>query len=88
MSDPVHGHYRTKEEVQEQKEQDPIRSYAGILTGRGIIDQAALNALDRKAREVTDQAIQFADASPEPSPEALFEDVYSMPYGPFTRSEQ
>jgi pyruvate dehydrogenase E1 component alpha subunit len=88
MSDPVHGHYRTREEVQEQKEQDPIRSYAGLLTARGIIDQAALDALDRKAREVTDQAIQFADASPEPSPEALFEDVYSMPYGPFTRSEQ
>ena len=88
MSDPVHGHYRTKEEVQEQKEQDPIRSYVGILTGAGIIDQKTLEDLDRKAREVTDQAIQFADASPEPSPDALFEDVYSMPYGPFTRSEQ
>jgi pyruvate dehydrogenase E1 component alpha subunit len=86
MSDPVHGHYRTKEEVQEQKELDPIRSYAGILTGAGIIDAPALEALDRKARDVTEQAARFADASPEPSPDALFEDVYSMPYGPFTRS--
>jgi len=88
MSDPVHGHYRTKEEVQEHKEQDPIRSYVGILTGAGIIDQQVIEDLDRKAREVTEQAIQFADASPEPSPDALFEDVYSMPYSPFTRSEQ
>jgi pyruvate dehydrogenase E1 component alpha subunit len=88
MSDPVHGHYRTKEEVQEQKEQDPIKAYAGILTGAGIIDQKVIEDLDRKARGVVDQAIQFADASPEPPPEALFEDVYSMPYGPFTRSEQ
>jgi pyruvate dehydrogenase E1 component alpha subunit len=88
MSDPVHGHYRTKEEVQEQKEQDPIRTYVGHLTQAGIIDRKALEDLDRTAREVTEQAIQFADASPEPPPDALFEDVYSMPYGPFTRSEQ
>jgi len=88
MSDPVHGHYRTKEEVQEQKQQDPIRSYVDVLKAAGIVDQQAVEDLDRKAREVTEQAIQFADASPEPSPDALFEDVYSMPYGPFTRSEQ
>ena len=88
MSDPVHGHYRTKEEVQEQKEQDPIRPYADILKAAGLVDQQAVEDLDRKAREVTEQAIQFADASPEPSPDALFEDVYSMPYGPYTRSEQ
>jgi len=88
MSDPVHGHYRTKEEVQEQKEQDPIRSYVDVLKAAGIVDQRLVEELDRKAREVTEQAIQFADASPEPSPDALFEDVYAMPYGPFTRSEQ
>jgi pyruvate dehydrogenase E1 component alpha subunit len=88
MSDPVHGHYRTKEEVQEQKEQDPIRSYVNILTGADLVTQQAVEELDRKARAVVDQAIQFADASPEPSPDAVFEDVYSMPYGPYTRSEQ
>jgi pyruvate dehydrogenase E1 component alpha subunit len=88
MSDPVHGHYRTKEEVQEQKEQDPIRSYVDVLKAAGIVDQRLVEELDRKAREVTEQAIQFADASPEPPPDALYEDVYSMPYGPFTRSEQ
>jgi pyruvate dehydrogenase E1 component alpha subunit len=87
MSDPVHGHYRTKEEVQEQKEQDPIRTYVGHLTRAGIVDQQAIESLDAKARAVTEQAIQFADASPEPSPDALFEDVYSVPYGPFTRSD-
>jgi pyruvate dehydrogenase E1 component alpha subunit len=88
MSDPVHGHYRTKEEVQEQKEQDPIKAYAGVLTGAGVIDQTVIEDLDRKARGVVDQAIQFADASPEPPADALYEDVYAMPYGPFTRSER
>lgn len=86
MSDPVHGHYRTKEEVEGQKQMDPIRSYFNTLTAAGLIDQAGLEELDRKARAVTDAAIQFADASPEPSVDELYEDVYAEPYGPFRRS--
>lgn len=87
MSDPVHGHYRTKEEVEGQKQMDPIRAYFTTLSEAGIVDQAGLEALDRKAREVTDAAIQFADASPEPSVDELYEDVYAEPYGPFRRSK-
>ena len=86
MSDPVHGHYRTKEEVEGQKQMDPIRSYFTTLSAAGLIDQAGLEELDRKARAVTDAAIQFADASPEPSVDELYEDVYAEPYGPFRRS--
>ena len=88
MSDPVHGHYRTKEEVEGQKQQDPIKGYFEHLKAAGLVDQAVLEALDRKARDVTEQAVQFAEASPEPSADALFQDVYAEPYGPFTRSEQ
>lgn len=88
MSDPVHGHYRTKEEVEEQKQMDPIRAYFTTLAEAGLVDQKELEALDRKARAVTDAAIQFADASPEPSVEELYEDVYAEPYGPFRRSHR
>ena len=35
MSDPVHGHYRTKEEVEEQKLQDPIGRYFERLAAKG-----------------------------------------------------
>jgi pyruvate dehydrogenase E1 component alpha subunit len=87
MSDPVHGHYRTKEEVEEQKQQDPIKAYFGRLLAAGLIDQAGLEQLDREAREVVERAIQFAEASPEPSADDLYADVYSEPYGPFRRSE-
>jgi pyruvate dehydrogenase E1 component alpha subunit len=85
MSDPVHGHYRTKEEVESQKQQDPIRTFFEHLKQAGIADQGMLEDLDRQAREVTEKAIQFADASPEPSPDELYEDVYAEPYGPFIR---
>ncbi|HSK09615.1 MAG TPA: pyruvate dehydrogenase (acetyl-transferring) E1 component subunit alpha [Vicinamibacterales bacterium] len=86
MSDPVHGHYRTKEEVEEQKMKDPIRRYFEALKGEGAIDQARFEEIDAEVRAVVDQAIEFADNSPEPSPEALYEDVYADPYGPYTRS--
>jgi pyruvate dehydrogenase E1 component alpha subunit len=88
MSDPVHGHYRTKEEVEGHKQQDPIKAYFEHLKTAGLADQALLEEMDRKARAITDQAVQFAEASPEPSPDELYQDVYAEPYGPFTRSEQ
>jgi pyruvate dehydrogenase E1 component alpha subunit len=84
MSDPVHGHYRTREEVEEQKQQDPIRRFFDQLSGAGVLDQPGFEDLDREAREIVDQAVAFADASPEPSADALYQDVYSMPYGPYT----
>jgi pyruvate dehydrogenase E1 component alpha subunit len=83
MSDPVHGHYRTREEVEAQKQQDPIKTFYEHLSRNGLIDQPGLEAMDRNAREIVDRAIEFADASPEPSTDALYQDVYSVPYGPF-----
>jgi len=88
MSDPVHGHYRTKEEVEGHKQQDPIKQYFEHLKAAGLATQALLEELDQKARAVTEQAVQFAEASPEPSADELYQDVYAEPYGPFTRSEQ
>jgi len=87
MSDPVHGHYRTKEEVEAQKQQDPIRAYYGHLLAAGLIDQPGLEQFDAQARAEVEKAIQFADASPEPSADDLYSDVYSEPYGPYRRSE-
>jgi pyruvate dehydrogenase E1 component alpha subunit len=86
MSDPVHGHYRTKEEVEGQKLQDPVRGYFDRLAAQGVIDQKGLEELDAEVRKIVDEAVEFADHSPEPSPQALYEDVYAEPYGPYTRS--
>ena len=87
MSDPVHGHYRTKEEVEEQKLKDPIRRYFKRLSDRGLLDQAGFERMDAEARAVVDAAVAFADASPEPEAGALYDDVYSRPYGPYTLSK-
>jgi pyruvate dehydrogenase E1 component alpha subunit len=87
MSDPVHGHYRTKEEVEEQKLKDPVRRYFEQLKAAGVFDQAGLEEMDAQIRKIVDDAVEFADASPEPSADALYEDVYSEPYGPYSRSQ-
>ena len=75
MSDPLHGVYRTKEEVEEQKQRDPITQMAHKLTGDGVLDQAGLDALDAEIRAEVEAAVQFADQSPDPEPGALLNDV-------------
>ncbi len=87
MSDPVHGHYRTRQEVEEQKQRDPIRHFFEQLSAQGVIDQAGFEEMDRKVRQTVEEAIKFADESPQPAPEALYENVYANPYGPYTRTE-
>lgn len=78
MSDPVSGTYRSKEEVEGKIERaDPIRLLADRLKAAGHLDQEALEAMDAQAREASQDAFDFADASPAPDPEALYTNVYA-----------
>ena len=71
MSDPLHGVYRTKEEVEEQRKRDPISQLAGKLKEEGVLDEAGLDALDAEVRAETEDAVRFADQSPDPDPAEL-----------------
>ena len=77
MSDPIHGHYRTKEEVDEQRKRDPITTWGDRLTAAGVIDAAGIAALDAEATAEAEDAVKFADEAPEPAPEELWSDVYA-----------
>src|SRR5207247_10741345 len=70
-SDPLHGVYRTKDEVEEQKKRDPISQLALKLKEDGALDQAGLDALDAEVRAEVEEAVKFADASPDPDPGEL-----------------
>jgi pyruvate dehydrogenase E1 component alpha subunit len=76
MSDPIHGHYRTREEVEDQRKRDPIAVWSQRLTEDGLMDQASVKALDKQVMETVDDAYQFADQAPDPEPDALYRDVY------------
>ncbi|HET7248445.1 MAG TPA: pyruvate dehydrogenase (acetyl-transferring) E1 component subunit alpha [Gemmatimonadales bacterium] len=71
MSDPLHGVYRTKDEVEEQKKKDPILQLSHRLRQDGAIDQAGLDALEAEVRAEVEDAVRFADESPDPAPEEL-----------------
>jgi pyruvate dehydrogenase E1 component alpha subunit len=77
MSDPIHGHYRTKEEVEAHRKRDPIILWSERLTSEGLIDDAAIERLDAEVKAEVQDAYDFADQAPDPEPEALFEDVYA-----------
>jgi pyruvate dehydrogenase E1 component alpha subunit len=65
--------YRTRDEVAEWQQRDPIRRWANAL---GLSDDA-LKVRENIAKSRIDQAVAFADASPEPRVEDVLEGVYA-----------
>jgi pyruvate dehydrogenase E1 component alpha subunit len=78
MSDPVHGVYRTKDEVEEAKKKDPIRIFIDQLQEHDLVSDDELNEMDRRVHEEVDAAAEFAENSPEPDAEELYNDVYAQ----------
>jgi pyruvate dehydrogenase E1 component alpha subunit len=77
MSDPVHGHYRTKGEVEEHKRHDPIKLFTASLEAIGQLTQEEVEEMDRKVKEVVEDAVAFSERSDFPQPSELHTDVYT-----------
>jgi pyruvate dehydrogenase E1 component alpha subunit len=77
MSDPVHGVYRTKEEVEQHKEKDPIRRFIDQLLEADLLTEDELQATDKRVNEEVEDAADFADHSPEPALDTLYDHVYA-----------
>jgi pyruvate dehydrogenase E1 component alpha subunit len=75
MSDAVSGTYRTKEELEEYRKRDPIAVLRDQLMQAGELTEAELTEMDEKVKATVQDAWDFADASPEPPLDALYEDV-------------
>jgi pyruvate dehydrogenase E1 component alpha subunit len=76
MADPEQ--YRTKEEVARWRERDPLPVFGQLLVREGVIDEAERERIDERAIARVDAAVEFADASPFPAPESLYNDVYVL----------
>lgn len=74
MGDPER--YRKTEEVKKYQENDPIGIYRRYLVEHNVITEAELDMIDDRIEQEVNEAVQFAENSPEPGPEALFENVY------------
>ena len=77
MSDPIHGHYRTKEEVEDQRKRDPIGVWSQRLIAEGLTDEAAVKALDKEIVVEVEDAYRFADEAADPEMGELYRDVYA-----------
>jgi pyruvate dehydrogenase E1 component alpha subunit len=76
MSDAVSGTYRTKAELEEHMKRDPIVLLRTHMMERGELNDDELHKMDDEIKAVVQDAWDFADKSPEPPLEALYEDVY------------
>ena len=77
MSDPVHGVYRTKEEVEEHKERDPITRFIELLKDHGELSDDELQEMDREIQEIVAASAEFAENSPEPGVDELYRHAYA-----------
>jgi pyruvate dehydrogenase E1 component alpha subunit len=75
MSDAVSGTYRTKAELEEYMKRDPIMVLRMQMQEAGEIDDAGMTKLDEELKALVQDAWDFAEKSPEPPLESLFEDV-------------
>ncbi|MHB8234762.1 MAG: pyruvate dehydrogenase (acetyl-transferring) E1 component subunit alpha [Solirubrobacteraceae bacterium] len=76
MADPEQ--YRSKEEVAQWRQRDPIPAFGQQLVADGVLDDDALAQIDEQAIARIDAAVAFAEASPYPPPESLYDDVYVL----------
>jgi pyruvate dehydrogenase E1 component alpha subunit len=77
MGDPER--YREKDEVKKWEEEDPIGIFRKYLMEEGIATEAELDEQDAEAERIVQEAVDFAEASPEPDDDALFEHIYAEP---------
>ncbi len=76
MSDPAHGHYRTKAEIDEHKKNDPIFQLTQEMIQASEMTPSDLTKMEAEIAGIVQEAVDFAEASPEPALSALTEDVW------------
>jgi pyruvate dehydrogenase E1 component alpha subunit len=74
MADPEL--YRLKEEIEEAKRRDCIERLKRQMMETGMLDEAGFAEIDARAQAVVDEAVEFAERSPQPSLDTLFDHLY------------
>ncbi len=70
--------YREREEVEEWRERDPIESFARRCIEAGVLGERELREVREKAEATVLAAVEFAEASPEPALDTLYENLYVL----------
>ena len=81
MSDPQK--YRSKEEVEEYKDKDPIDHVLKVLTEQYKVSEADIEVINDRVKNEVEECVKFAEESPWPSDDELLKDVYVQQDYPF-----
>ena len=81
VSDPQK--YRTKDEVEEYKDQDPITKVTKTILDNNFATEGELKAIDDKITLIVDASVKFAEESPWPDDSEVYKDVYIDQNYPF-----
>src|SRR5229473_3085403 len=77
MSDP--GNYRTRAEIEKYQERDPIKVFTATLKENGFLTDQEIADFETQVKAEVEQAVRFAEKSPEPDPKELYTNVYANP---------
>ncbi len=81
MSDPAK--YRTKEEVDEYKAKDPIEATLKVIRENKYATDLEIEEIEKRVKDVVDDAVKFAEESPYPDASELYKDVYAQSDYPY-----
>lgn len=81
MSDPQK--YRTKDELEEYKEKDPIEHVMKVLKDQYKVEDAEFDTIIDRVKAEVDDCVKFAEESPWPDDDELLKDVYVQEDYPF-----
>ena len=84
ISDPAK--YRTKVEVEDYKQQDPIEQVRTTIITQQLADEGVLDNIAQQVKQQITDAVAFADSTSFPSPSAAYEDVYAQQDYPFLKN--
>jgi pyruvate dehydrogenase E1 component alpha subunit len=81
MSDPAK--YRTKEEMEEYKQQDPVETSLAKLKNDFGVNEKEIEIINERVKAEIDEAVKFADESPLPDDSEMYKDIYAEDNYPF-----
>ena len=83
MSDAQH--YRTKDEVKEYQKIDPINTTLDLILKNNYANEKDIEAINNDVKNIISEAVKFAEESPFPSVNDLYDSVYEQPDYPFIK---
>jgi len=81
MSDPAK--YRTKEELAEYKNQDPIEQVKGTILDKEMATEEQIKEIEKKIKSTIEDCVKFAEESPYPDAEEAYKHVYMQENYPY-----